>query len=291
MRRVGSRVEHILRLINEFTGRFTRHHGFLRASALSFDTAIGLVPLLALLFIGLRAAGIHHLVAPFLVQQLAGDSQELTTRVLTYIQAVKLTSLGTVGVFGVGIAVLSILENLRGSFNHIWEVQEERGLLHRGVDYLIFLAVAPLLLVMALVLTSLFQSQWMVQWLLQRIPYALGTSFIIKAVPLVCSIMVMTCTYLVIPSVRVRIKSAFWGGVLAGTLWQAAHWGYFHFQFGVARFNAIYGAFSVLPFLLVWIYVSWLVVLAGFELVRWFQEGRPGQTEDTDWRRRDRLYF
>ena len=287
MRRAGSRVAHCLVLLGEFWGRFSRHQGFLRASALSFDTALGLIPLLALVFVGLRLAGVQQLVAPMVVQQLAGDSQELGTRILTYIQKVKLGSLGTIGLVGVCVSVLSVLENLRGAFNATWEVTEERSFIHRSFDYLLFIGIVPLLLITALMLTSLFQSQSLVQWMLQQV----GNGLLIRLTPLGCSILVMTITYLLLPSVRVKIRPALFGGVIAGTIWQLAHWAYFRFQFGVTRLNGIYGAFSVLPFLLIWIYVSWVLVLAGFELVRWCQEGRPGQLETPDWRSRDRTYY
>ena len=73
--------------------------------------------------------------------------------------------------------------------------------------------------------------------------------------------------YIFIPNTRVRFKSALFGGILAGTTWQLAQWGYIHFQVGVAKYNAIYGTLALLPIFMVWIYTSWLIVLLGVEVV------------------------
>jgi membrane protein len=73
--------------------------------------------------------------------------------------------------------------------------------------------------------------------------------------------------YIYIPNTKVRFRSALLGGILAGTAWQVAQWAYFHFQVGVANYNAIYGTLAALPVFLVWVYTSWLIVLLGVEIV------------------------
>jgi membrane protein len=72
--------------------------------------------------------------------------------------------------------------------------------------------------------------------------------------------------YLFMPNVKVRLRSALIGGICCGTLWQLLQWGYLSFQFGVARYNAIYGTMAALPIFMVWLYLSWLIVLLGVEL-------------------------
>ena len=77
----------------------------------------------------------------------------------------------------------------------------------------------------------------------------------------------MVFLYVFIPNTRIKFGSAVIGGVIAGTAWQLAQWCYFHFQVGVANYNAIYGTLAALPVFLVWIYTSWLIVLFGLEIV------------------------
>jgi membrane protein len=74
-----------------------------------------------------------------------------------------------------------------------------------------------------------------------------------------------------IPNVRVRFLPALGAGVLAGTIWQLAQWAYVSFQFGAAKYNAIYGSFAQLPMFLVWVFVSWFIVLLGAEMCFAFQ--------------------
>lgn len=77
----------------------------------------------------------------------------------------------------------------------------------------------------------------------------------------------MIFLYIFIPNTKIKFSSAVIGGVIAGTAWELAQWCYFHFQVGVANYNAIYGTLSALPVFLVWIYTSWLIVLFGLEIV------------------------
>ena len=77
----------------------------------------------------------------------------------------------------------------------------------------------------------------------------------------------LTFVYLIIPNTVVRLRPALTGAVIAGILWQIAQWGYIHFQIGFARNNAIYGAMAALPIFMLWIYVSWLILLFGVEIV------------------------
>ncbi len=72
--------------------------------------------------------------------------------------------------------------------------------------------------------------------------------------------------YLFMPNVKVSPRAALIGGVFGGTLWQVSQWGYLNFQVGVARYNAIYGTMAALPILMVWIYLSWMIVLLGLEM-------------------------
>jgi len=252
--------------------RFTRHQVLLRASALSFDTALGVVPLLALVFVGLKLAGIQDLLGPFLLNQLAGDYQDAGTRILEYVDNVRVGSLGFFGLAALLASLFFLLESVSDAFNAIWDIKEQRSLLRRCINYLVLICAAPLLLAAAFGMTTLFQSQTLVQWFIVSSPISKEVLLLFKVTPFLCIALVLMLAYLLLPAVKVRFNSALVGGLLSGVVWQAAHWAYFRFQFGVVRYNAMYGALALLPFLLIWIYTSWLLVLLGFELVRCHQE-------------------
>jgi membrane protein len=88
-----------------------------------------------------------------------------------------------------------------------------------------------------------------------------------------------TMVYVVMPFTRVRLRSALYGGSVAGVLWFLVLLAHVHFQLGVARYNALYSTFAAIPLFLVWVFLSWLVVLFGAELTAAHQN-----TEAFRWR-------
>lgn len=248
----------------------------LRASALSFDTTLALVPVLTLFFVLLQTVGVQELLEPFILQQLTGNSGAIAAKVHEFARNTRIAGLGSFSTLLLVFSLLFLLENIREAFNAIWGVAEQRNLSRRCLDYLLVLLVAPLLLTTAIGMTSLLQSQWLVQWLINNTQLGDGVLLLFRLTPFFCSSLVLILVYLLLPTVKVRFASALIGGVTAGACWQVAHWAYFSFQFGVARYDVMYGALSVLPFLLIWIYTSWMVVLLGFELVRCHQQGGLG---------------
>jgi membrane protein len=116
-------------------------------------------------------------------------------------------------------------------------------------------------------MTSSLQSQWVLQWLMQNTYLGDAIQLLFRFLPYLTVWIAMVFLYLFIPNTRVRLSSAITGGVIAGTAWELAQWGYFHFQVGVANYNAIYGTLAAVPIFLVWVYTSWLIVLFGLEIV------------------------
>jgi membrane protein len=117
-------------------------------------------------------------------------------------------------------------------------------------------------------MTSGLQSQWLVQWLIHKTYWGDAILIFFRLIPYVSIWIATVFLYIFIPNTKVNFVSALLGGVLAGTSWQLAQWGYFHFQVGVANYNAIYGTLAALPVFMVWIYTSWLIILFGLEIVR-----------------------
>jgi len=90
--------------------------------------------------------------------------------------------------------------------------------------------------------------------------------FLLSLLPY-CTIWIMfTFVFIFMPNTKVKMKSGFLAGIVAGTIFQLVQWFYINFQIGVAKYGAIYGSFAALPLFLLWLQVSWLVVLFGAEL-------------------------
>lgn len=268
-------VQRLVRFLSVLVSSFTAHQATLRASALTFTTVLSLVPFLAIAFSVLKGLGVQNALEPLLLRVAGESSREVVGQIIGYVNNTNVKTLGMVGLLFLLVTVVSLLSSIDDAFNAIWEVQETRPLQRRFSDYLSVVVVGPLLLMVATSMTTSLQSQWLVQWLVQHSVLGEAVLFLFRLIPYLSVWVAMTFLFSFIPNTTVRFRSALLGGVVAGTVWQITQWGYFHFQVGVANYNAIYGALSALPIFLVWIYTSWLIVLFGVELVRVHQEAYP----------------
>jgi len=264
IRRYGVKYLQIIALVVK---EFWDDNCLLHASALTFTTILSLVPFFALAFALLKGLGVQNKLEPFILEQVTAGSQELVDKIITYINNTNMTSLGAVGLAALIVTVITLLGNIEKAFNVIWGVRETRSLYRKFSDYMSVLVSGPLLMLAAISITTSLQSQSLVRWLTETT--YLGDLLLIffRLVPYISVWLALFFLYIFIPNTKVRFRSALLGGVLAGTIWQLAQWGYLHFQVGVAKYNAIYGTLSVLPIFMVWIYTSWLIVLFGLEIV------------------------
>jgi membrane protein len=245
---------------------FTRHQGPLRAAALTYTTALSLIPVLAIAFAILKGLGAQNTIEPVL-QELAGDSQETIARIIGYVNNTNFKSIGAIGVLVLVMTAISLLENIEVAFNTTWGVTETRPLQRRFSDYLSVVVVGPILILVATSITTSLQNQSIILWLIQRSYFGGAVLFLFRLLPYISIWVALVFLYIFIPNIKVRFRSALLGGVVAGTAWEIAQWAYFHFQVGVANYNAIYGTLAALPIFLVWVYTSWLIVLFGLEIV------------------------
>jgi membrane protein len=264
IRRLGVRYLQILALVLK---SFRDDQCLLRASALTYTTILSLVPFFALTFAVLKGFGVHNRIEPLILEKVAAGSQEAVDRIITYINNTNMTSMGAIGLVALVLTVVTVLGNIEEAFNVIWGVQETRSFYRKFSDYLSVVITGPLLLLAAVSITTTLQSQSIVKWLVEKSYLGDLLLSLFRLIPYVTIWLALVFLYIFIPNTRVRFKSALFGGVLAGTIWQLAQWGYIHFQVGVAKYNAVYGTLSLLPVLMVWIYTSWLIVLFGVEVV------------------------
>jgi len=258
---------HYLQILALVLKAFRGDQCLLRASALTFTTILSLVPFFALTFAVLKGFGVHNKIEPLILEKVAAGSQETVDTIITYINNTNMTSVGAIGLVALVLTVVSVLGNIEEAFNVIWGVKETRSFYRKFSDYLSVVITGPLLLLAAVSFTTSLQSQSIVRWLVEKSYLGDALLFIFRLAPYVTIWLALVFLYIFIPNTRVRFRSALFGGILAGTIWQFAQWGYIHFQVGVAKYNAIYGTLSLLPVFMVWIYTSWLIVLFGVEVV------------------------
>ncbi|MFZ4857773.1 MAG: YhjD/YihY/BrkB family envelope integrity protein [Desulfuromonadaceae bacterium] len=270
-----------LQVIYGISDNFTTHKGPLRAAALTYTTVLSLVPFLAIAFAVLKGLGAQNALEPVL-QRFAGDSEETISRIIAYVNNTNVKSLGVIGLVMLIVTVISLMDSIDEAFNTVWGVRETRTLQRRFSDYMSVVIFGPILLLAATSMTSFLQSQWLLQWLIQNTYLGDAILLSFRLLPYLSVWIAMVFLYIFIPNTRIRFGSAVVGGVIAGTAWELAQWGYFHFQVGVANYNAIYGTLSALPVFLVWIYTSWLIVLFGLEIVFAHQHRGQGVSGGSD---------
>jgi membrane protein len=243
-----------------------RDRMLLRATALAYVTALSLVPALALAVGVIAALGVSEDVARLAVDRITAGSPEAAEWILRLVSGVSLGSLGTLGAATLFATTVLTLGNVEQALNDIWGVRQQRDWTRRFADYLTVLVVAPLFLGVALSLRTTLESQWLVQKLLE-VPGLAGLyHFGLGLAPTLLTFVGFSFLYWFLPNTEVRPLSALLGGLVAAFLFDAAQSLYLGFNVGVARYGAIFGTFAVLPLFLVWIYVSWVIVLLGAEV-------------------------
>ena len=240
----------------------------LRASALTFYVALAAVPVLALVFAVARGFGLEKVLRAWILGQLQG-AEETAQRIIGFSHDLLATSQGGV-VAGVGVLILfytviGLLSNIERSFNDIWGIRRGRSVVRRFADYLSLAVVCPILLVFANGLTV------MVTTPLRGV--VAGSELLGPAVllvlwflPYVIAWTLFGFVYFFVPNTKVRLGSAVFAGVVAGTAYEVFLSLYVWSQLGVARYSAVYGSFAAVPMFLVWLQVSWFIVLFGAEL-------------------------
>ncbi len=242
--------------------------GFPRdAAALAYATLLALVPLAAVVFSALSMFPVFEewalMLEQFVYQNFvpaAGDViQEHLQRFTEHTG--KLTAIGSV--FLVVGAVL-LLFTIEETFNEIWHVKEGRRMSQRVLSYWAVLTLGPLLIGASLSLTSYLISLTLSS---DRAVLAQAQSYALSALPFVFEVLAFLILYMVVPNCIVRFRDALVGGIAAAILFEISKRGFAWFVLNFASYQVIYGALATIPIFLIWIYISWLVVLVGAAVV------------------------
>lgn len=246
----------------------------LRAMSLVYTTLLSLVPLLALAFTVFKAFGAYTYLEPALMNALTPlgpKAGEVVGRIIGFVGNVKVGVMGAVGLALLIYTSVSLMQKIEGAFNYTWHVRYQRRLIHRYRDYLAALIVGPVLVVVAFGLTAnVLKNPW-VQGLLAFAPVGALYALVTSVLPYLLVIVAFTVFYVLIPNARVRWWPAIVGAVVAGALWESVGWGFTAFVVSSARYDAIYSAFASLVLFMLWVYISWLILLVGAAIAYFVQ--------------------
>lgn len=259
----------VLRIISIAYREITRGDLTLRAMGLVYTTILSLVPLIAVSFSVLKAFGVHNQIEPFLYRFLAPLGEkgaELTAKIIGFVENVKVGVLGSIGLGLLVYTVISLIQKIEDAFNHIWKVKKPRSIAQKFSNYMSVILTGPVLIFSAIGLTATIMSTTVVKRLVSIEP--LGTVFYLgsKIIPYILVCIAFTVIYIFIPNTRVKLRAALTGGFVAGVLWETTGWAFASFIAGSSKYTAIYSGFAIVILFMIWLYLSWLILLVGAEI-------------------------
>jgi membrane protein len=245
-----------------------RDHLLLRAAALTYKTIFSLVPLMAVMLAFFRALGggseaVAERIRQAALEKMVPGLGEVMVFLNNAISQVHAGAVGGIGVLVLIYTAISLLATVEQSFNHIWGVPKGRNLYWRCIIYWGVLTLGPVVAMASLTATSFVEGSRIVQSLQARIGFL--NAFLLELMPFVFAWFGFAVVYYFMPNTRVQWRSAFAGGIVGGTLWELAKHGFIFYVSRVVTTFAIYGSLGAIPLFLLWIYLSWAVLLFGAE--------------------------
>lgn len=235
-----------------------------KSMSLTYQTVLSIVPAFALLVAIGRGFGLQDLLQKQLYEIFPSQAQGITTA-LKFVDSYLNSA--TQGLFvGIGIVVLlwtviSLLSSIEDSFNSIWGVRMSRTLYQKITDYIAICLMIPVLMIcssgVSIFMSGIVQANLNLPFLTPIV------NLVLELVPFVLCWLAFTLSYYLIPNTKVSFKYAAIAGILGAVSFQILQLLFLNGQIYVSKYNAIYGSFAFLPLMLIWLQLSWLVLLTG----------------------------
>lgn len=238
----------------------------LQAMSLVYTTLLSLVPLLAISFSILKGFGVHNQIEPFLLnalEPLGERRMEVVGRIIGFVDNVQVGVLGSVGFVLLFYTVVSLMQKIEHAFNEVWQVGSKRTLAERFKDYLSVIVIGPVLIFASLGIMATVMSDPLMERLLRIQPVGALVELAGRLMPIAMVTLAFTFVYTFVPHTRVRLRPALTGGLVAGVLWNAVGWMFAAFVARANQYTAIYSGFATPILFMIWLYVSWLILLVG----------------------------
>ncbi len=267
--------------------RFYRDRGMQAAAALTYTTLLALVPMMAIAFAifaafpafveirsELEGAIFDHLVP------------EVGDQVRAYLNSFlgNVENLSAIGIVALAVSAVLLLSTIEATLNTIWRVERQRPILMRVLIFWSVLTLGPLLIGVSMSVTSdaftIAREYVDASGLVAETGVHQRTTVLDRLIAAVLQTIAFTALFVVVPARSVRIKDAAIGGVISGVGFETLKWGFSLYLGNFHTYQTIYGAMATVPIFLIWLYVSWTIVLLGAVFAAsfqdWWQERNPG---------------
>lgn len=260
-----------LRIIFLAARGFTNDKIQLRASALTFYSLLSVIPVAAIAFAIAKGFSLDKNLEQLIIDKFSSQQEVLNWMLRNARSALVETRGGYIA--GVGIVILfwsvmSLLEHIENSFNHIWQIRESRPWYRKFTDYLTIMLIAPIFIVLSSSITVFITTE-LNEFMNKAAILAFFKpviTFLIKFAPFLLGWVAMTILYIIMPNTKVNLVPSLIAGIIAGTIMHILQFVYIDLQFGITKLNAIYGSFAAVPLFVIWLQSTWIVVLIGAEL-------------------------
>ncbi len=246
--------------------QFNQDKVIIRASGLAYVSLLAFVPLVAVLFALFSAFGaldeLKLRVQEFFVSNFLPTRQdEIVGYVNEFIE--NAAAMSFVGFAFLAVTALLLLNSIESNFNELWHVRDRRRPMSKITAYTSVLVLGTLFLgtslsVSARIKAMLFRGTFLDQSFIERI--------LAWSLPLILTLLGFLLLYMIVPNTRVRWRSAALGALLAGIAWEVAKNVFANSVGQSERYTTLYGSLAVFPIFLVWLYVTWVIVLLGLEI-------------------------
>ena len=274
LRPVHRAAVRIMRLLHNLALELAEGHLTLRAMSLVYTTLLSLVPLLAVSFSLFKAFGVHNQLEPLLrhfLEPLGDKGVEFSHRIMGFVENVQVGVLGSLGLVMLLYTVVSLVQKIEEAFNYIWRIRRPRRLVRRFSDYMSVVLIGPVLVFAALGITAAVMGASVIRDLVSIGFVAVLVGLAGRLLPYILICAAFTFVYIFLPNTKVKFSAALVGGLVAGILWESGGWGFAAFISSSTRYTAIYSGFAIVIMFMIWLYVSWLILLLGAQVAYYFQ--------------------
>jgi membrane protein len=246
----------------------------IRAMSLAYTTLLSLVPLMVFSFSILKGLGargdLRYLLHEFF-RPLGEAATQLTESVMQFVTNMRGDLLGSIGLAFLVYTVITTIQKVEASFNFVWRVERPRSFGRRFTEYLSVMIIGPILLAVSIGLLGSAENSPLAQWL-NALPPLAGTLEVLgRLAPYAIVTAVFTFMYAFVPNTRVEIRAALIGGVTAGIIWALVGQAFTSVILYSSRLVAVYTGFAIVLTTLIWVYLSWLILLVGAQLAFYLQ--------------------
>ena len=246
----------------------------LRAMSLVYWTMLAIVPLLAFSFAVLKGLGFHRQLEPLLLnflEPVGPRAGEIAANIVAFVDNISGSVLAGVSIGLLLLTALQMAQTVEASFNFVWRVDRPRSFARRFTEYFSFMFIGPIVMLIAMGLIAALASTAFVSRLRTMEPFGSWLASLSEITPYIFVIALFSFLYMFIPNARVHLRPALIGGVVAGAAWAAGGQIFTRLVVGASRYEAIYSGFAIVLVLMIWMHLSWLILLFGAQLAFYLQ--------------------